>query len=116
MTTISGTLSTSASAIPTNTSDSVIHPDKLSAFSSANSSNSMHYTSKLDKSTATSPSSTTDRTLHADESMVNSDKIDLTEPDAKHISQKHTAEFKTEVLEFYRRENRKRSDFDLSQF
>ena len=76
----------------------------------------MHYTSKLDKSTATSPSSTTDRTLHADESMVNSDKIDLTEPDAKHISQKHTAEFKTEVLEFYRRENRKRSDFDLSQF
>ena len=31
--------------------------------------------------------------------MVNSDKIDLTEPDAKHISKKHTAEFKTEVLE-----------------
>ena len=31
--------------------------------------------------------------------MVNSDKIDLTEPDAKRRSQKHAAEFKTEVLE-----------------
>ena len=31
--------------------------------------------------------------------MVNSNKIDLTEPDAKRRRQKHSAEFKTEVLE-----------------
>ena len=59
----------------------------------------MHHTSKLDKSTATSPSSTTDTTLHTDESIVNRDKIDLTEPDAKFRRQKHTAEFQTEVFE-----------------
>ena len=77
----------------------MIHPDKLSDFSSANSSNSLHHTSELDKSTATSPSRITDTTLHTDELMVNSNKIDLTEPDVKHRRQKHTAEFKTEVLE-----------------
>ena len=97
--TTSATTSTSASAIPTSTLDSVIHLDKSSAFLSANSSNSMHHTCKLDKLTATSPSNTTDTTLHTDESMVNSNKIDLTEPDAKRRCQKHTAEFKTEVLE-----------------
>ena len=59
----------------------------------------MHHTSKLDKSTATSPSSTTDTTLHTNESMVNSNKIDLTEPNAKRRCQKRTAEFKTEVTE-----------------
>ena len=87
------------SAIPTYTSDSVIHPDKSSAFSSANSFNSMHHTSKLDKSIATSPSSTTDKMLQTDESMVNSNKIDLTEPDVKCRRQKHTAGFKSKVLE-----------------
>ena len=97
--TTSATTSTSASAIPTSTLDSMIHPEKSSAFSLANSSNSVHHTRKLDISTATSSSSTTDTTLHTDESMVNSDKIDLTEPDAKRRRQKHTAEFKTEVLE-----------------
>ena len=59
----------------------------------------MHHTSELDKSTATSPSRITDTTLHADELMVNSNKIDLTEPDVKRRRQKHIAEFKTEVLE-----------------
>ena len=98
MATTSATTSTYQQA-PTNTSNSVIHPDQSSAFSSANSSNPMHHTSKLDKSTATSPSSTTDTTLDINESMVNSDKIDLTEPDAKRRRQKHTAEFKTEVRE-----------------
>ena len=53
--------------------------------------------------------------------MVNSFKIDLTEPDARRRPQKHTAEFKAEIHEkgkgkASRRENPKRSDFDLSQF
>ena len=59
----------------------------------------MHHTSKLNELTAKPPSRTTDTTLHTDESMVNKDKLDLTEPYAKRRRQKHTAEFKTEVLE-----------------
>ena len=98
MATTSSTTSTSASAIPTSISDFVIHSAKSPAFSSANSSNSMHHTNKLDKLTATSPSSTTNTTQNTNESMVNNNKIDLMDPDAKHRRQKHTAEFKTEVL------------------
>ena len=59
----------------------------------------MHPTVKLDKLTAASPSSSTGTTLHTDEAMVNSDKIDLSELDAKRRRQKYTAEFKIEILE-----------------